>query len=76
MNFIGLRVLNVLKNEEAAFWVMLHIMKEKDWKSIYSENTPKLIRSISELVNLIKKSLPKIYKHFESLDVNIYNLFL
>jgi hypothetical protein len=66
MNFIALRILNIIQSEEDSFWLFFHIMKNKDMRGLFLNETPKLILHINELTFKIKTRLSKLYTHFES----------
>jgi len=51
--------------ESDVFWVLVHIMYEKDWRSLYADNTPKLIVLLEKLETKIQKELPKLYDVFQ-----------
>lgn len=66
INFLALRLLNVIKDEELSFWVLVSLMKDKDWRNNYINGLPKLEKDIKELQCIIKNSLPKLYNHFQN----------
>lgn len=66
MNFIALRILNIIQSEEDSFWLFFHIMNNKDMRGLFLNETPKLILHINELKFKIKTRLSKLYSHFES----------
>ena len=73
INFIVLQLLNVLKNEEDVFWVLVSIMDIKDWKRYFANGTPKLLEEIKKLESTMKKSLPRLYNHFKEIEVSFIN---
>ena len=50
--------------EQDIFWILVHILQKKDWRSLYKENTPKLVELLAKLEERIQKELPKLYELF------------
>jgi hypothetical protein len=43
------------------FWVFVYIMREKDWRRVYMDGTPKLMDLLKDLDIRMKKELPKLH---------------
>jgi hypothetical protein len=50
--------------EQDIFWILVHILQKKDWRSLYKDHTPKLIELLATLEERIKTELPKLYELF------------
>lgn len=55
--------------EIKVFWIFVHIMKEKKWREVFQDGTPKLLKMLDYFQKLVAKELPKISKHFKDLSV-------
>ena len=77
-NYIVAILLANITSKRYAFWTFVNIMNQNNWRDLFTMNTPKLLRMLDILGNSIKKNLPRLYEHFESLDVcyNIYKFIL
>lgn len=73
MNFIAGTLLMYL-DEEKAFWTLVSIMFDKDWRSLFKEGTPRLQKLVKDLGCKVKEKDEEIFRHFRSLDVN-FNIF-
>lgn len=56
--------------ETKVFWILVHIMKEKNWREVFKDGTPKLLKMLDYFQKLVDHELPKISKHFKELNVN------
>ena len=54
--------------EEEAFWALCQLMTSSPWTmhGLFSPGFPKLLRFQSQFEKILKKMLPKIYKHFNA----------
>lgn len=73
MNFIA-GVLLMHLDEEKAFWTLVSIMFDRDWRSLFKEGTPKLGKLLKELRNLLREKDLEVFSHFQDLNVD-FNLF-
>lgn len=69
-NFIVLTLLTHISSSKSAFWVFVQLMHDKDWRSMFINNTPKLINVLDKLVCNIKLKLQDLYEHFQKENVN------
>ena len=68
-NFI-VGILNTnIPSKRYVFWTFVNIMNSNKWRELYISDTPKLLRMIDILVNLIKTRLPLLFDHFIKQDV-------
>ena len=51
--------------ESDAFWIFVHILQAQDWRSVYKDNTPKLMELLNRLEARIKEELPGLYTIFK-----------
>ncbi len=68
-NYIVALLLGSINSERACFWTFVQIMNDKNWRDLFIDNTPKLIRFLLVLENTIKKKLPNFYLHLENIEV-------
>ena len=73
MNFI-VGILLLYLPEEKAFWAFVSIMFQKDWRGMFTENTPKLSKLLLELKSRIEKSDAELFNHFaaEGIDITVF----
>ena len=46
MNYVAAMLLIHVKDEELTFWVFFSVMRNLNWRYMYLERTPKLIKMI------------------------------
>lgn len=68
-NFIVAVILTNMNSERASFWIFVQIMNFKNWRNLFLENTPKLMRMLDILSNLIQTKLPDLNAFFEKINV-------
>lgn len=73
-NFIVMVLLQVISKPADAFWVFIQLMYEKDWRSMFTHETPKLLRCLDSLEKRIKSKLYSLYVHFELIGVSAFYL--
>mmetsp|Transcript_21368 Transcript_21368/g.24832 ORF Transcript_21368/g.24832 Transcript_21368/m.24832 type:complete len:410 (+) Transcript_21368:41-1270(+) len=61
--------------EENTFWILVHLMKEKNWRSIYKKDFPKMFEMTKYLEKLIQTQLPEIHAAILASDSTIFDLF-
>jgi hypothetical protein len=49
-------------------------MNDKNWRDLFIDNTPKLIRFLHLLETTVKKKLPEFYNHLENIEVYVFYL--
>lgn len=64
INFLALQLLSVIESEEDSFWVLIYIMRDKDWRSLFLPGTPKLVKLMIDLESIMKSSLTQLHNHF------------
>ena len=57
--------------EKSVFWIFVHIMKEKGWRRVLTDGTPKLIECCINLDKMLQKELPEIYQKIEDMGLNV-----
>jgi hypothetical protein len=50
MNYLAAVLLIVIKDEQKAFWCLVHLLHRRNWRMVYDNNTPKLL-SLLDLVS-------------------------
>jgi hypothetical protein len=68
-NFIAMLIMSNLKSSTEAFWIFVQIMHEKNWRNLFIENTPKLMKVMEKLVKNIKIKIKDLFDHFNSQEV-------
>lgn len=48
--------------EQDVFWVLVYILNERGWRTLYTQNTPKLQKLLEKLDAKIAKKLPTLHK--------------
>ena len=71
-NYIVGLLLSNINSERAAFWTFVQIMNEKNWRDMFIDNTPKLLRMLDILVKNIEIKLKDLYTYFVEIEVK-YN---
>jgi hypothetical protein len=69
MGFIAAMFLLHMRNEEIAFWSMVSVMYDKEWRYVYNDSTPKLIDMLSEFERHFIRILPELAGHL--IDNNV-----
>ena len=75
LNYVAAMLLLYIDKEELAFFTLVHIMYNFEWRGIYMENMPKLAELLKILSKEIKRRLPDIYAHLKMLEVDLVGLF-
>ena len=57
--------------EEKAFWLLVHILHEKEWRSVYEMGTPKVIEMSKQLEKDLEVEAPEILKKIHDLKVTV-----
>jgi len=52
--------------EEEAFWMLVYIMQDQQWRGLYTRDTPRLIELITELETELQSKLPLVYNHLKN----------
>ena len=63
MNFITAMILQVVSDEEDAFWCLVFVMFVRDWRSIFSDDAERISTLISDLGNWMKTRCKPVYDH-------------
>lgn len=67
---IGLLLLHI-KSEELVFWTFVKIMHNFEWRGIFLNDTPKLIKLLDGFSDLLENKLNRVYMHFKRLGLEI-----
>ncbi len=59
--------------EEKAFWIFVHIMHEKDWRSAFKLGTPKVIEMSKQLQKALETESPEVLEKITKLKVAVNN---
>lgn len=73
-SFIVLIIVLNVKSQVDAFWLFVEIMIGKNWRGLFLEHTPGLLKIFELFVNKISLTLPLLYDHFE--EVNVFIIFV
>ena len=77
MCFIAALLLHYLKDEEDAFFCLIHVLKIHDWRGCFAEETPKLISFLDFLDVVLESAYDKIYNHImEEIEISISPAFI
>ncbi|KAL4466571.1 hypothetical protein ABPG73_015142 [Tetrahymena malaccensis] len=61
--------------EENTFWILVHIMKIKNWRILFLDGTPGIHQMIKILDQKMKEYIPKIYQHIADVGLESYSCF-
>ena len=75
-NYIVAMLLGSINSERACFWTFVQIMNNNNWRDMFVEDTPKLIRLLKLFENLLQKKLPHLYSYLEQIKVKVFNISL
>ena len=75
LNYVAAMILLYINKEELAFFTLVHIMYNFDWRQVYTEEMPKLTILIDLFISKLEMYLPKVYNHLRVLEVDISGLF-
>lgn len=75
MNFVSGALLELLNNEETAFWTFLYMIDEYELNSLYYENMPDFSIRVFQLEHYIKKYFQQLYIHFKKNQINAELIF-
>lgn len=56
--------------EENIFWILVHIMDEKNWRVLFKDGTPGIYVVMKKLEDKMKDNIPKIYYHINDIGVS------
>ncbi len=70
-NFIAMVLLSNMTSVRDAFWTFVQIMHEKNWRLMFMNNTPKLMKSLDLLLERVKVNIKDLYQHFEITNVKL-----
>jgi len=77
MCFIAALLLHYLKNEEDAFFCLIHVLKVHDWRGCFADHTPKLMAFLEFLDGVLEISYNNIYNHImEEIEISISPAFI
>ena len=55
--------------EEKAFWILVHLMYEKNWRSVFRDGTPKLMEMTKYFEKALRTEAPEIYQKIINTNV-------
>eukprot|EP01016_Furgasonia_blochmanni_P035347 TRINITY_DN3905_c0_g1_i4.p1 TRINITY_DN3905_c0_g1~~TRINITY_DN3905_c0_g1_i4.p1 ORF type:complete len:386 (-),score=84.84 TRINITY_DN3905_c0_g1_i4:441-1598(-) len=61
--------------EVNVFWVLVHIMYEKNWRDVMKDGTPRLFKILDVFERKLKSQLPDVYEKIHKHDLNIMCTF-
>ena len=64
------------KYEEKAFWIFVHLLHEKNWRSIFKDGTPKLFEMMKYFEKELDLQAPEIFDRIDETNVSSYFFFL
>ena len=63
MNFIASMLLRVIPDQEDAFWAFVFLMFERDWRTLFSDETKKVTYLLKDLDAYLKVNCRSVYRH-------------
>lgn len=63
MNFLTAMLLQHIPDEEDAFWCLVYVMFEKNWREIYDQTSCKIALIINDFEAYLKKKNKLVYDH-------------
>ena len=69
MNFISGLLLQVIPDEEDAFWCLVFVMFSRDWRSIFAQDDPKIGILVNDLQNYLRRNCRSVYQHLQKQDI-------
>ena len=63
------------KYEEKTFWIFVHLMHEKNWRSVFKDGTPKLLEMTKYFEKELCLQAPEICERVEDTNVNRLSFF-
>ena len=66
MNFIVSCLLKQISDEQDAFWALVWIMFEHNWREIFKQGNAKIEQLLSKALTRIQTQLPELFEHFEA----------
>lgn len=66
MNFIAGILLQMMPDQEDAFWCLVYVMFQRDWRSIFSDDSARINQMIEDLQGYMRKSCKAIYNHMQN----------
>jgi len=66
---------DISKIEEDVFWTLVYIMQKKEWRNLYTKNTPKLQDLLQHFDDQVKKSLPRVHHVITECVIRFYSQF-
>ena len=75
LNYVAAMLLFYIDKEELAFFTLVHIMYNYNWRLLYIENMPKLNPLIKDLSTQIEKHIPDVFEHLKKMDIDMIGLF-
>jgi len=76
INFIVMLLLKHLRNEEDAFYCLVHVMQNHDWRGCYDLYTSKLINLLELLECILETGYPEVYNHIMTeIEISLVPVF-
>jgi len=70
MGFIAAAILLVVQDEFQAFSIFYHIMRDKNWRELYTEGIPGCMKLLSRTYEEVKESMSALHTHIKDLPLN------
>lgn len=69
MNFICGMLLQMIPDQEDAFWCLVFVMFVRDWRSIFSDSSERINQLIEDLSMYLKKNCKVVYTHMQKQQI-------
>ncbi len=75
MNYLTAMLLLYIEDETKAFWCLVYLLHRKNWRQIYSHNTPKLHNLLELVTTRLEREDPELLEHLEACDLSMVAAF-
>lgn len=75
LNYVAAMLLLYIDKEELAFFTLVYIMYNFDWRQVYADEMPKLAQLIGVFTKELKRCLPEVHDHLGKLEIDMAGLF-
>ena len=62
--------------ERNAFWILVYIMIERQYRRCFIDNYPRLMETLEIFDRVLKEQIPQIVEHMKTFDVSIQAVFM
>lgn len=63
MNYLAAMLLTHIDDEQEAFWSLVYIMNQHNWRAVFNDKTTKLIELLVQIEDEVSRRFPKVFKH-------------